>query len=403
MKVAFIACEYNPFHNGHKHHISETRKNGADAIVCIMSGNFVQRGSPALIEKHKRAQMALEEGADVVIELPLRYAIATAPLFAEGFVRTAAATGLQGFISFGCTTEISKLYKIRTLLDSKDAQEVLSSAKSEAISYPKLINEYIKNVGKGEFDKILNDANNILALEYIKSRNLYFDKADIVTVERIGANHDSMTPSGNFSSATYIRELLDTENNTDGFLSDAKKLMPDNAFSILADEIKNGHYTDKDLFSRVFFSRILNIAPDELIHVNNVSGGIENRITESIRSSAALNEVYDKVKSKRYPHSRIRQILLSSALGIMRDDYKDDINYLRILGCSLKGREVLRMMKDSTEMPIIMNMSQLDTNNETIKKQAKADYLSAKLFDLCTISPIGGNPDYDIPPVILNK
>lgn len=400
MKVGFIACEYNPFHNGHKYHINKTKEYGADAVVCIMSGNFVQRGSCAIIEKHKRAEMALVSGADLVIELPLRYAIATAEQFAEGFVKCAYATGLDGFISFGAKNSLNEIIELRKIIDSDETKAFVDYSRLKSISYPSALSRFIRENYGEQYSTVLDDANNTLALEYIRARNLFFPEADIFSIKRSGALHNSSLPVNSYSSASYIREFIYSQ-NSDNKIKDISYLLPDQSFAILSDCIENGYFSDMKLFDRIILALLVAKSPEEISFVNNVNGGLENRIFDCIRGADSLESLYKCVKSKRYTHSRIRQIILSAALGLSRSDYDDEISYIRVLGAGAKGREVLKLMKDTSHVPVIMNLSQIDSGNKVSVKQAEKDYQAGKIFNLCLRNNYAGNPEYEIPPVIL--
>lgn len=406
MKVAFIACEYNPFHNGHLYHINKTKDSGADAVVCIMSGNFVQRGEIAITEKHIRAKTALLNGADIVIELPLKYAVSDASHFAEGFIRTAAATGLDGFISFGSKDDLETLLKMQELCFSDEAMQFVSDMQKQGYSYAAAKSIYMaENFGKNE-SKILDDANNILALEYINNAIRLMNNPQFFSVERKGAAHDSDSVSDNTASAGFIRNeiyRLNEDNYSITGLYKCESLMPEITFNTLLEAYSAGLFpADKSKAETALFSRILTLNEDEFRAVNNVNQGLENRITEKIRISSSLEEAYSMIKTKRFTHARIRQILLQAALGIKRDDINAGPSYIRILGFNNTGRAILRKMKDTAKLPVVMNLSEIDNNDTLRKRDAQLDYIAGKIFNICCPCPREGNTEYNISPVIIN-
>lgn len=406
MKVAFIACEYNPFHNGHLYHINKTKESGADAVVCIMSGNFVQRGEIAITEKHIRAKTALLNGADIVIELPLKYAVSDASHFAEGFIRTAAATGLDGFISFGSKDDLQTLLKMQKLCFSDEAMQFVSDMQKQGYSYAAAKSIYMAdNFGKNE-SKILDDANNILALEYINNAIRLINNPQFFSVERKGAAHNSDSVSDNTASAGFIRNeiyRLDEDGYSISGLYKCESLMPEITFNTLLEAYSAGLFpADKSKAETALFSRILTLNEDEFRAVNNVNQGLENRITEKIRISSSLEEAYSMIKTKRFTHARIRQILLQAALGIKRDDINAGPSYIRILGFNNTGRAILRKMKDTAKLPIIMNLSEIDNNDTLGKRDAQLDFIAGKIFNICCPCPREGNTEYNISPVIIN-
>ena len=403
MTNAFIASEYNPFHNGHLHHIEETRRNGADNVICIMSGNFVQRGTIAVAEKHVRAKSAILSGADLVIELPLKYAISTASYFADGFIKTAKATGLSGFISFGAKDSIESLTKSSDIIFSKEAEEFANKCISEGISYPKAKSLYIEKNAPENLSKVLSDANNILALEYLRAKDRYFPEAGALAVERKGTMHDSDEIKDNITSAGNIRRILYGEISEEDRINriyEIQKLVPEAVFNELLTAFSSGQFpSSPESFDLIQFSRLLSLSKDDFQKLNNVTGGLENRITDGLSRCNSISELCDFVKSKVFTHSRLRQIMLSACLGITKEHLDAPLQYIRVLSFNDKGRALLNTMRKTASVPVITNISQADANNIPTATDVRADVLAGKLFNLCLPCPLSGNPEYDIPPV----
>lgn len=397
MKVSFIASEYNPFHNGHQYHIRETRNAGADAVVCIMSGNFVQRGSIAVCDKYLRAEMALKCGVDLVLELPVKFAISTASYFADGFVKTAAATGLQGYISFGAVNSIELLQELKNIIFSDRTKSFIEN-ECKDLSFTNAVNKYLDSNFPEKYSSLLKDANSILAIEYIRARDLYFKDADIIAVKRNGVLHNDMNTSESFASASYLRNIL----YNSGTISDISAFIPDAVSEILYRSFNDGVFpASEKQFSDLIFARLLSKDITCYSKINNVSGGLENRIYEAIQMSSNLEEAVYNISTKRYAVSRIRQILLSAALEVTKDDILNGPSYIRVLGFNDKGRELLSLMRDSANLPVISNLSQANKLNEAAQKDAYIDNLAGKLFNLCICSPKKGSPEYQGKPVII--
>ncbi len=407
MTNAFIASEYNPFHNGHLHHIEETRKNGAENIICIMSGNFVQRGTIAVAEKHLRAKTAILSGADLVLELPLKYAISTASYFAEGFIKTAKATGLPGFISFGAKDSIETLTQVKDLIFSTEAEEFSAKCISEGISYPKAKALYIEKYASDRLSKALSDANNVLALEYLKARDNFFPEAGTFAVTRKGTTHDSSDIIGNITSAGNIRRILyDEISREDGInrIFEVRHLMPDTVFNELITAYSSGQFpASAESFELIQFARLLSLSQEDFRKINNVTGGLENRIIEGLSRCNNVNALCDFVKSKIFTHSRLRQIMLSACLEITKEHLDAPLQYIRVLAFNDKGRALLNTMRKSASIPVISNISQADTGNYLTEINVRADILAGKLFNLSLPCPLPGNPEYDIPPVYIKN
>ena len=407
MSNAFIASEYNPFHNGHLHHIEDTRKNGADNIICIMSGNFVQRGSVAVAEKHLRAKTAILSGADLVIELPLKYAVSTASYFAEGFIKTAKATGLDGFISFGARDSLETLNEVKDIIFSDEAEEFCSKCLSEGTNYAKAKSLYLQKYSDGSAASALEDANNVLGLEYMKARDKFFPEAGVFVVNRMGSMHDSDEIDGNITSAGNIRRILYDEISADDAINriyEIRRLVPEAVFNELTKAYSEGAFpSSPEKAELVQFSRLVSLAKEDFIKLNNVTGGLENRIAEGLSRCNNVSELCDFVKSKVFTHSRLRQIMLSASLGITKELLDAPLQYIRVLAFNDKGRALLNEMRKTATVPVISNISRADTENSLTSAEVKADVLAGKLFNLSLPCPLDGNPEYDIPPVYIRN
>ena len=244
MKVCGIIAEYNPFHNGHAYHIQKTKEiTNCEAIVAVMSGNFVQRGTPALFDKWTRTKMALQNGIDLVIELPTYYATSSAEYFAQGSIGLLDSLGIVDFLSFGAkTSDLDTLKRIANILylEPNDYKELLQSELKKGVSYPVARGNALKNFTKKEFDskyisEILLDSNNILGIEYLKA--LMYNNSTISPniVLRKGEDYNSVNIIDGVCSATAIRKMLE-----DDEIENLKDVMPKNCFDILNAEMLNG-------------------------------------------------------------------------------------------------------------------------------------------------------------------
>ena len=397
-KNAFIIAEYNPFHNGHQYHIEQTRECGAENIICIMNGNFVQRGEPALFSKSFRAASAIRNGADLVIELPLKYGVSSANYFAFGGVSAAVDTGLDGTLSFGasaCRDDLSKLAEISVAPDFVQQVKVLSesSGKSFPSAMQKLLHEKYSTL-----EYVTEDANNILALEYLKAARSLHAEMDWEPIQRaLQCGHDSEIPIDTFASAKYLRQLL-----IEGEISAAAKYLPENVLSAVRKEIENGASTEnRQLFSRICMATLMNMKTADFQKINGVSQGIENRIEESVKQASTLSYLYDSVKTKRFTHARIRQVILSAVLGVTRDDLYSGTNYIRVLAFNDKGQALLKTMRKTACVPIISNISEIsDSFSSAAKRDKELDVKAGKLFELCKSRPSDINAEFHVKPVI---
>lgn len=369
MNVTGIIVEYNPLHNGHIYHIQNTKKHtNCDAIIAVMSGPFVQRGEPAVVDKWTRTKMALQSGIDLVIELPVIYAKSSAEGFANGAVSTLENTGIVNNICFG--SELGNadiLYKIAEILLAEPSKykSLLKMYLDEGLSFPsarlKALNNYIiyhnlLNVNDVNIENILNNSNNILGIEYIKSILKLNSKIKPFTIKRVSNKYNQQELSGVISSATSIRKNINNLNILDA--------MPDYSYKLLKEKIneKNAPISLKS-FEDILLYSIRNKTTDEIKNIIDVSEGLENKIKEAAENCFDIYSLIDYVKSKRYPQTRIQRVLINILLNHKKDlitKINSPVEYIRILGFSQKGRELIKLMKKSANVPIITNPNKKD-------------------------------------------
>lgn len=386
MKTAFIVAEYNPFHNGHKYHIEQTRAVGADYVVAVMSGNFVQRGAPAVARKQERAAAAVMNGADLAVELPVKYALSSAENFALGGVMTASACGLPGFLSFGASADRDTLARTAELKNSLTGEEIADYQLSHGCSYPVAVSSLLCE--RGVQEATLDDANNVLGLEYISALEKCGSKLDFNVVKRYGSMHASTVPYGDTASGTYIRQLMENGGDWGNFVPAESVTLPEKA----------GGFADSGKFSSILQAVLATKTAEDFSLTDGVSAGLENRIAEAVRECNSFSETAFYVKSKRYTFTRICRLLIASALGITKEDLGAGVSYIRVLAANGRGRELLREMKNSASLPVVSNLSEIPPNNKKALRDAELDYLAGKFFNLCLSSPSDGNTEYNIPP-----
>ena len=347
MNICGIVCEYNPFHNGHLYQINEARKAGADAIVCVMSGNFVQRGDFAIMQKRARAEAAVKCGADVVIELPLPYAVSSAELFAFGAVSIFEKLGIVTSISFGAECDnLSELSNLSDILVSGELDAEILEEYSKGISYASARENAIKNKYP-HLAELLREPNNILAIEYLKALSRLGSKITPIPVKRFAVQHDEVSPSGNFASASYIRERIHSKKEASAFL-------PDAVFKIYKEECRNGHAPmNINNASSAILSSLKRLSAEDFKKYSDVTEGLHNRLYDAVQKSSILEEAITNAKTKRYAHSRIRRIFLNAFLDIDASLAHSAVPYARVLAFSENGRMILKTAKKTSKIPII--------------------------------------------------
>ncbi|HAQ28486.1 MAG TPA: nucleotidyltransferase [Ruminococcaceae bacterium] len=352
MKVYGIVSEYNPFHNGHKFQIDEIRKKDGDcAIVSVMSGNYVQRAETAVMSKYARAKAALLGGVDLVLELPMSYAVSSAERFAYSSVYILNSLGAVTDISFGSECgSISLLQKAAEALYDDNVILKLKTELKNGVSYPAARFAAVRDVFGAETASVLSEPNNILAVEYLKALKAL--SADIVahTVKRSGASHDSAEASGNIASASKIRALIRENKSADMFL-------PAESQNILMSEISNkAAPSDMNRIGNAVIASLKLKTPSDFSNIYGVGEGIENRLLSAAASAQNLTELYDFAKTKRFTYSRIRRVVLNSFFGITNDITLSDPPYIRVLGFTQKGKDVLRIARKNASLPIVMTV-----------------------------------------------
>lgn len=330
MDVVGIVAEYNPFHAGHAFHIAETRRRlGECAVVAVMSGNFVQRGECAVLDKWSRARMALEGGVDLVLELPTVWAVSSAERFAQGAAGILEAAGVVTSLSFGSECgDVDRLQRLAACLDSPSYRAGLRRHLDAGLPFAACRQAAVGELLRPELADLLSRPNNNLGVEYIRA--LEFMKSGIqpVTIPRMGAAHDG-GDHPDCPAASFVREQI---------LSGA--LPAENPASLKYGE-------------RWVLSALRAMSEDEFAALPDCGEGLSHRLYRAARQGTSLEEVYGLAKTKRYAHSRIRRAVLWAALGLTERDRPDYPPYIRVLGADERGRALLREMKAKACLPVI--------------------------------------------------
>jgi len=391
MRILGIVAEYNPFHNGHIYHIEKAKEiTECNYVVCVMSGNFIQRGLPALINKWSRTEMALLNNVDLVIELPVYYSLASAEQFAFGSVSILNSLGIVDSICFGSESgNANALDYIAGILaeEPEEFKESLVKYLKTGISFPSArtlaLNDYICSQDDTSLSKITTEPNNILGIEYIKALKRLGSKIKPFTIKRYKTGYNSTNCNDKIASAAAIRKIL-----LSGDLDQIKSVMPDSAFEILKREINQGRGpVSLDAFENAILTQLRKSDNKSLSNIPDVSEGIENRIKKASLSSGSLSELLTKIKTKRYTHTRIQRIIACNLLEINKKD-SEEFNshggpqYIRVLGFNSKGKELLSKIKSSS-LPLVTTPHDfLKKCNPIQAKMLNADILATDLFSL---------------------
>ena len=371
MSIIGIVSEFNPFHNGHKYLIDAVKADG-DIVVCVMSGNFTQRAEPSIFPKQARAEAALKNGADIVLELPFLYATATAELFAKNAVRILCEFGCDT-IAFGAECEDTELLiKAAELMCESEFDIKIKENLQQGTSYPVARQKAFEQYA---IDLDISTPNNILAIEYIKAVLSDYPEVKIKAVKRTGAEHDSDTASGEFASASYIREQIIDD-------SDYKKFVPENA-ALIYEKCKNEQTVcDYDKYE---------IALMSILRSKEISSGVAytdselaSRIDKAINSASTLEELYTAAKTKHYTHSRVRRAVLCRAFEISENDIKIPAPYVRLLGFNVESSSALGALSKACNLPVVGAYSDIKSiENKDAQRVFELESKSTDIYNLC--------------------
>lgn len=377
MSVIGIVCEFNPFHNGHKHLIDSVKKQG-DIVVCTMSGNFVQRGEPAIFPKEVRVNAALMNGADIVLELPFVYATASAETFAYNAVKILDSFGCDK-IAFGTeNANIDELNKIVDVLTDEKFDIELIKHLETGESYP--------SARQSALNKFCNDCdvslpNNILAVEYLKAIRKLKSNITPICINRVGADYNDDFAVNEFASATHIRSLIYENKSFD-------KFVPDNLIDFYNNAISTGKILSKDKYNVSSLALLRSKVYTKPENIGNMSEGLENRIADAVCNCVNLEDIYNVAKTKRYTHSRIRRAVLCLQFDITNDDLNTDVAYCRLLGFNKNCKEFIGQLAGSCKLPFIVRYSDVSKyDNDVIKRIYEIENKTTDFFNLVLENP----------------
>ena len=401
-RVLGVIGEYNPFHNGHLYHIAKSKQEtGAEYVVCVISGSFVQRGDTSIINKWAKAKMALVGGADLVLELPTVYSISSAENFAEGAVKILNSLKLVDTLSFGMEAkDIAILNNIANVLyaEPKEYTTMLLHELKKGNSYPKArenaLMMYLNDIKK--YANVLSGSNNILGIEYLKA--LKKTKSDMLPIgikrEKVLYNDENMVDE--FASATAIRKMLTTRQ-----FDSVRNAMPKASYRILGEELKQGHYViELSKFEKEILYKLRSMPQEQIANLPDVSEGLDATIKNAANSCNTLEDLINIVKSKRFTQTRIQRILLYALLGIDKKQMnasKKVEPYARVLGVSQKGKDLLsEIVRINPKINMITSVKKyMDTvSNKNLKEMLQTDIYATNVYTLGYEMDSWANLDY---------
>lgn len=416
MHILGVVAEYNPFHNGHLYHLKAAKKSTqSNYTVVVMSPNFVQRGGPAIADKWTRTKMALLSGADLVIELPTPYAVASAEFFSHASISLLHHTGIVDTVNFGSeTSNIDLLGEIANILvrEPQAFKYLLKEYLDSGISFPsaraKALVDYAHTVPKisyfaKEIQNILEKPNNILAIEYLKALKKLDSPMTPSTVQRKGSDYHNGELTDALPSATAIRNKISR-----GQWETFKSAMPQSSYELLYPSAgslqKHVQYEDLSCFLAY---RLLFSTPLDLQNIMGINEGMENRILTAFKTSQKINEMTLAIKSKRFTQTAVQRMLINTVLQITKQDFyafqdHGGPQYIRILGFKKSSSHLLSKLKNKASLPLVMNVKK-DYQSLTPlgKKMLDIEIRSTNIYASLEASKNNYNLDFTHPLVII--
>ena len=397
MKVTGIIAEYDPFHNGHSYHIKKAKEmTGADVIVVVMSGHFTQRGMPAFFSRDARVRMAVDGGADLVIELPYIYACNSSHEFARGAAGILNGIGCVDALVFGAETDdmdtLGKAARAAAGTDDRSSAYIKEEMKN-GVSYPEALTRSVEKIYGAQTAAVLREPNNLLGIEYMKAlRELGSGIKPFIVGRRSAAHGESLEmlherkQEQRIASGTAVRKAVYA-----GGARAAEMLVPDTSFSIISGyERSSGfsftEYRDKikkNMFELLKY-KIITSDESELAEVYGVAEGLENRLKSCISGAEDIDGLIDSVKSKRYTRARISRTLMHLLINLRTTDFETlhETYCARVLGFSPTGGKLLRLMSESSAIPVFSNLSRLDKRSPEAARILKYDMRASDVYAL---------------------
>lgn len=383
-----IIAEFNPFHLGHKYLLDRVADD-YDCVVCVLSGNFVQRGDVSIISKQARTKMALYNGADLVIELPVAWSMTTAQNFALGGVSLLKNLGCVDAVAFG--SECGNIEQLKTAAEALNSpgfksglEAHLNSGKTFAAARQEALNAILHSEAE-----LLTKPNNTLAAEYIGAADRIGYKPEFVTFKRLGADHNALSPTDETASAELIRSFI-KQGNLDGALD----YMDEQSFGVLYNEYKEGRVADIDNIQTAVIANLRLANKREFANLPDLSEGIENRLISFVKSASSLEELYKLVKTKRYTMARIRRLVLSAFLQIDNSFFGKEPPYIKVLGFNPKGEQLLKRAAKTAKAPIVCRSKDVSALDSFAQSVFDCECRATDIFALSTATPLPCGLEY---------
>jgi predicted nucleotidyltransferase len=404
MKTLGIIAEYDPFHNGHLYHLRESlRMTCAERTVCVMSGDFVQRGGPALTNKRIRAEAAVRGGIDLVIELPFVYASGNAEWFARGAVGILDGIGIADYLSFGSESgDVTALNEIAELFaGSADRTDALvKEAMKTGISYPAALEKAVVSALGASLGRHMKGANNTLGIEYLKELLLRKSQIKPYALKRHKASLNEADEESGIAGATAIREMLKSQPSP--HIKSVKPFVPASSYLMLKNHLNGGGQllSIDDLLPMLAY-RISCSDEKQLAEILSATEGLEHRLIRAVRSGSDMAQVIRLTKTKRYTETRVRRLIAHTVVGLTKEAMKAAIKeplYARVLAFNDAGAKLIRRIKKQGNMPLITNANREQELLAASKVTLSFDKKAADIYRIMEYGTLSGFDDLKIKP-----
>ncbi len=413
MTVQGLITEYNPFHYGHKYHLNESKKiSGANFTVAIMSGSFLQRGEPAFVDKWTRAKMAVDNGIDLVLELPFLYSSQSAEYFAYGSVKLLDSLNIVDYLCFGSELgqieplkDIANILAVEPIIFKEKLRYHLSRGESYSVARSYATEEYINTVllkMQYDYKEILNKSNNILGIEYLKALIRLNSNIKPITIRRSGSEYKDKSLDLGYASATGIRNQIEVEN-----LDSVVDLVPNKTFDSL-----NKFHLKYNTFNHLrnyedILIYLLRTSDKKLVkNLIDIEDGLDNRIINMGSTYNNIESIISHIVTKRYPRTRIQRLLIHLLHNLTREKFLELSSYypsfIRVLGANKKGLKLINRIKDNSQVPLITKFADFKSfKNKKLEKSIMLDKKSTDIYFMgLKSSQSKANMDYYVSPYI---
>ncbi|MCL2857510.1 MAG: nucleotidyltransferase family protein [Oscillospiraceae bacterium] len=384
MKIGGVITEFNPFHNGHAALCAGAQAGGVTHLIAVMSGNFVQRGGLSITDKRVRAACALACGVDLVIELPLPWAMSGAQTFARGGVGLLAACGCVEVLTFGSESgELEPLKALAAEIDCPAVEERLRELLPTGLTYAKARELAAREVLGDKLAGRLSSPNDLLGIEYLRAAREVGWQPEVSLIKRLGVGHNDGRPNGEYASASYLRSVADQG------LAALEEFIPAVCLELLEKAESQGLYPAKQSALEVaILAHLRRLSREDLARLPDLSEGLENRLYGAIRTATTIDELATAVKTKRYTLARVRRLIFSAFLGIEKEHTRGAPPYLRVIGLNERGDEILARMKKTATLPVSSSLARLSDASPRAGKIAALEERATDLYGFALPDPL---------------